>query len=821
MKLGESKCKINVEGLDYNVNQLIKIGEEVWRKKKAEGNFIGIKGANDAYTIGILLYCLEQSKKVLLIPREMTIDRVIMNLPQGCLAGILTIEGRDINWVSHREEIQIMKDQLKEKYEDGGVAMFTTGSTGKPKVVYHTLKSLIIGGKNILEAYQITSQDKGLGVLPVTHMNGLVTTLVAPIISNSSVVFYSKSLFTYLDFVDTCSKHKCTWFSATPYYLKRLLETYKEGMNYSGLRFIRSASSALDKKTQREASQKINCPVYNSMGMTEAAGQICSQKKGRESIGNVGYPINIKVRVKYGNTINNSGEGELIYKGDTIIDKYLFKSDNIDSSDGWLMSGDDGYIHNDGSISIKGRLKNTINFCGIKFNAEEIEEYILREFNIESAAMPIDSNKYGQRVILYIEDLGSVVNGSELNGELIKYFGYKELVKTIYRVERLERFPNRKLNKIFIYKNCSDQIIYEDAFLANIKGQTSEEKAINLVCSCTGYSRSNIDKKTSAKDRINWDSLATLSMICSLEETLERKIQENEYSLCESVEGISCLLEKKSSNINNVQTTNRLERGLMREFMNKYKLDQTEYLYLIGNKECIEKIGFHDPFNFITALEEECRASNINLIMNSFTWKFCEGLSYSANDTRSEMGLINEIFRTRCKQRTESAIYPYSIMKYDESLTHEDESCWGKDSTCQKLLRKESCSVINIGVGKKGNSLLRGNTCLHALEEIKNVPYREFKTFTGLAKLKINQDEYVKHSEKLFVRSNRYSSIDYEWGALLERIKDYRSTNINHQNQILKYHMKHLRKEGYEIFDENIMFPIDKMYQERIIHGCN
>ena len=118
--------------------------------------------------------------------------------------------------------------------------------------------------------------------------------------------------------------------------------------------------------------------------------------------------------------------------------------------------------------------------------------------------------------------------------------------------------------------------------------------------------------------------------------------------------------------------------------MHKYNLYKTHYLYFIGNKDCIERMGFQNAFEFVNALEDECKASDINLIMNSFTWQFCEGFTYSVENSRSEMGLINEVFRERCEQRTESAIYPYIIMSYDESLCHEDESCWGKYSTCQK-----------------------------------------------------------------------------------------------------------------------------------------
>lgn len=817
MKLRDSKCKAIIKGQQLKIKELIDLGENIWEEKGLGGNFIGLKGSNDDSTIGMLLYCLQQSKKILLIPREMTTSRVVSNLPKGCLAGLLNIDGSNIEWIENHENTRLLEGELNEEYSEAGVAMFTTGSTGKPKVVYHSFNKLLIGAKNIIKAYKLTEQDRGIGVLPVTHMNGLVTTLIAPIISNSSVAFYDQSIFSYSEFVKFRMQHECTWFSATPYYLKKIVETINDEINCFGLRFIRSASSSLDEKTQRQVSEKLQCPVYNSMGMTEAAGQICTQKGEIESIGNVGFPINIEVKVKNNNGICSSGAGELVYRGDTIISKYLFQESGQHWLDGWLRSGDDGYIHEDYSISIRGRLKNTVNFCGIKFNAEEVEEYISDELNLQSAAIPTNSNKYGQRINVYIEENGERIDGSHVNDKLVQYFGYKELIKSIYSVKKLERFANQKLNRIQIVQDADSNAIYESTTLVNIKGTSSIEKAINLVCECSGYTADEIDKYTKAQDKLNWDSLTTLSIICSLEKLLERKIQHEEYPFCESIEGISALIGRKSESVQVCQTNNRYERELVRDLMHKYNLYQTHYLYFIGNKDSIERMGFQNAFEFVNALEDECKASDINLIMNSFTWQFCEGFTYSVENSRSEMGLINEVFRERCEQRTESAIYPYIIMSYDESLCHEDESCWGKNSTCQKLLRKESCSVINIGIGKKGNSLLRGNTCLHALEEINDVPYREFKEFTGLAKLRRNQREYKRHTERLFVRSTLYKNKNYEWGALLQRIKDYKSTRIDSEKEILKYHMSDLYKEGMKIFEENSIFPIDSNFQKKII----
>ena len=155
---------------------------------------------------------------------------------------------------------------------------------------------------------------------------------------------------------------------------------------------------------------------------------------------------------------------------------------------------------------------------------------------------------------------------------------------------------------------------------------------------------------------------------------MERKILQSEYFLCESIKGISTIIENKTVERHASTLHTRFESGLIKDFFRQYQLYHAEYLYLIANRDCVERIGFKSAVDFVAALEAECMASDINLIMNSFTWNFCKGYTYSANDTRSEMGLINEVFRVRCAQRTGSAIYPYTVMKYDESLTHEDVS---------------------------------------------------------------------------------------------------------------------------------------------------
>ena len=136
---------------------------------------------------------------------------------------------------------------------------------------------------------------------------------------------------------------------------------------------------------------------------------------------------------------------------------------------------------------------------------------------------------------------------------------------------------------------------------------------------------------------------------------------------------------------------------------------------------------------------------------------------------------------------------------------HESTSCWGINSTCYKLLFQENCTVINLGIGFKGNSLLRGNTCLHGLEELAQVPYRFNKEFKGFAQF---QDQDLKpHSETLYVRKENYLNVDYQWGLLLDRLRDY-STTITDDKNVLRYEMRFMRENGINLFDENPEFPL-------------
>lgn len=157
--------------------------------------------------------------------------------------------------------------------------------------------------------------------------------------------------------------------------------------------------------------------------------------------------------------------------------------------------------------------------------------------------------------------------------------------------------------------------------------------------------------------------------------------------------------------------------------------------------------------------------SHATIVMNAFTWRFCETAQFDINRTPVEVGLVAEIFR-----RTEGVLrsrHPiFSLCAKGplarEVLRHNGPTCWGNGSPAQVLLERNAF-CLNIG-----KEFPRAITLLHSFEEWFGVPYRYFKTFSG----EVNFGDGAEHyATEFYVRDPSVSC--YHWtpavNLLLER----------------------------------------------------
>src|SRR5262249_40474483 len=149
------------------------------------------------------------------------------------------------------------------------------------------------------------------------------------------------------------------------------------------LRFIRSCSAALPPQMMADLEERFGAPVLEAYGMTEAAHQMASNPlpPGARKPGSVGCGTAVSIAI-----LNESGEllpagapGEGSIKGPHLFSGYEGNAEaNATSlSNDWFRTGDQGYLDDEGYLTMVGRNKELINRGGEKISPREIDEVLL------------------------------------------------------------------------------------------------------------------------------------------------------------------------------------------------------------------------------------------------------------------------------------------------------------------------------------------------------------------------------------------------------------------------------------------------------------
>lgn len=304
--------------------------------------------------------------------------------------------------------------------ESAGLLMYTSGTTGVPKGVVHSHRSLIAGGANTALAHQLAAADRALCVLPLYHINGLCVTLMGPLVSGGCVVMPDR--FSVSAFWPIIRDHRCTWVSLVPTQISYLLhEAETNGYSAEGLdqlRFGRSASAPLAPDVQQAFERRFAIPVIETMGLTETAAQILSNPlpPAKRKIGSPGIPFGNDVIIadEQQRECRRGQEGEVLVRGENVMRHYRNNESataSVLTGEGWLRTGDLGRMDDDGYVFITGRLKELIIKGGENIAPREIDEALYAHPDIiEAAAFARQCSQYGETV----EAAVMVRKGSEL-----------------------------------------------------------------------------------------------------------------------------------------------------------------------------------------------------------------------------------------------------------------------------------------------------------------------------------------------------------------------------------------------------------------------
>jgi acyl-CoA synthetase (AMP-forming)/AMP-acid ligase II len=289
--------------------------------------------------------------------------------------------------------------------DEVALVLHTSGTTSRPKIVPLTHANLCASARNIARTLDLTRDDRCLNVMPLFHIHGLVGALLSSLAAGGSVVCTPG--FTGARFFDWLERFEPTWYTAVPTMHRSVLSralAYKSAANTS-LRFIRSSSAALPRTTRHELEQIFQAPVIEAYGMTEAAHQIASNPlppRVRKD-GTVGMPAGPEVAIldADGTPTFAGVRGEVAIRGANVTHRYVRNPDAnaVAFTDGWLRTGDEGVLDEDGYLTILGRLKEVINRGGEKISPLEVDDALMAHPAVEQAiAFPASHASLGEEV---------------------------------------------------------------------------------------------------------------------------------------------------------------------------------------------------------------------------------------------------------------------------------------------------------------------------------------------------------------------------------------------------------------------------------------
>jgi acyl-CoA synthetase (AMP-forming)/AMP-acid ligase II len=338
--------------------------------------------------------------------------------------------------------------------DDVALVLHTSGTTSRPKIVPLSQRNVCASAGHIRDILSLTPADRGLSIMPLFHIHGLIGSVLSTLCTGGSV--YCTPGFNALKFFAWMDEAKPTWYTAVPTMHQAILAraaNNREVIARHPLRFIRSSSSSLPPQVLAELEQAFNAPVLESYGMTEASHQMTSNPlpPRPHKPGTVGVAAGPEVAIigEDGKLLGPNMTGEVVIRGPNVTNGYENnpKANAEGFTNGWFRTGDEGVIDAEGYLSITGRLKEIINRGGEKISPREVDEVLMDHPAVQQVvtfAMP--HAKLG-------EDVAAAVvlrEGKSADEKEIREFAAKRLAdfKVPRKILILEEIPKGATGKL-------------------------------------------------------------------------------------------------------------------------------------------------------------------------------------------------------------------------------------------------------------------------------------------------------------------------------------------------------------------------------------
>ena len=288
--------------------------------------------------------------------------------------------------------------------DDLAMILYTSGTTGAPKGVMLSHANLAANVDSIIAYLQLDKDDSIVSVLPFYYSYG-ASVLHTHLASGAFVVLEQNLVFPHL-MVETMARERVSGFSGVPSTFLLLLNRVPlDDYDLSALRYLTQAGGAMAPATAQRLREALpQAKLYIMYGQTEATARLAwlppdmiEKKPGAVGIAVAG--VELAVRREDGTPAAALEVGEVHARGPNVMLGYWRNPEASHTvlRDGWLKTGDMGYLDDDGYLFLSGRRSDMIKTGAHRVHPKDVEEVLAELAGIdEVAVVGVDDDTLGQ-----------------------------------------------------------------------------------------------------------------------------------------------------------------------------------------------------------------------------------------------------------------------------------------------------------------------------------------------------------------------------------------------------------------------------------------
>lgn len=322
-----------------------------------------------------------------------------------------------------------------------GLIVYTSGTTGAPKGVLLSQYNLLVDAQGVMAWHEMTAEQRTMCVLPIHHVNGVLVTLITPMLFGGSTVL--NRAFSPRWFWQRVAEERVQIVSVVPTLLAYLLEGESQDASFqrhdlSAFRHFICGAGPLTVQLAQQFEETFRVPIIHGYGLSETTCYSCflpidlddaehrrwMRDYGYPSIGVPILPNEMAIHDLEGNALppGPDHKGEIVIRGHNIMQGYFRRPDANPSTFAheWFRSGDEGFMVEDEQgrpyFFITGRIKELIIRGGVNYSPFEIDEVLTAIPGVKVGLAVGFPNKY------YGEEVGAYVvleEGSDLGPDAI------------------------------------------------------------------------------------------------------------------------------------------------------------------------------------------------------------------------------------------------------------------------------------------------------------------------------------------------------------------------------------------------------------------